>query len=203
MKGSIFDPTGQRLYLTPGERLHFMQTANQLASSKRTLCMTLAFTGCRISEALNLTKERIDVAAKTLVFETLKKRKRGVFRMVPVPTDFIDELLLFAQTIKAGDRLWPMCRTSGYLTVKQAMRVAGIAGACACPKGLRHAFAVHALSKGVPLNLIQKWMGHSSIETTSIYLNAVGAEERAIANRMWGDPEWDGNSGSVFVAMDD
>jgi len=37
---------------------------------------------------------------------------------------------------------------------------------------------------GVPLNLIQRWMGHSRIETTAIYANAVGDEERALAKRM-------------------
>lgn len=33
----------------------------------------------------------------------------------------------------------------------------------------------------VPLNMLRKWMGHASIETTAIYANAVGAEEQQIA----------------------
>jgi integrase len=47
--------------------------------------MTLAYAGCRLSEALTLTVDRIDLAAGVLVFETPKKRQAGIFRAVPVP----------------------------------------------------------------------------------------------------------------------
>jgi integrase len=36
--------------------------------------------------------------------------------------------------------------------------------------------------------MLRKWMGHSSIETTAIYANAVGKEEMEIAGRMWAAP---------------
>ena len=39
----------------------------------RTLCITLAYAGCRLSEALALTADRVDLAAGVLVFATLKK----------------------------------------------------------------------------------------------------------------------------------
>lgn len=53
------------------------------------------------------------------------------------------------------------------------------------PKGLRHAFGVHAVLSGVPLPLVQEWLGHEDIAMTAIYLAVMGAEERAIARRMW------------------
>jgi len=66
------------------------------------------------------------------------------------------------------------------------MRAAGIAnGPHAAPKGLRHGFGIHAIRSGVPLNLVQRWLGHASIKTTAIYLQAMGVEEREIAARMW------------------
>jgi integrase/recombinase XerD len=43
-----------------------------------------------------------------------------------------------------------------------------------CPKGLRHGFGVQAVSAGIPLNLVQRWLGHSQLSTTAIYANAVG-----------------------------
>ena len=186
MKGSIFDQNGTRLYLTPEERRRFIEAANQLRADRRAFCLTLALTGCRISEALNLTVEQVDTGSDVIVFETLKRRRRGVFRMVPVPTAFSREVRSL-QTKESNVRCWPWCRTTGYMMVKQTIAAAGIDGPYASPKGLRHAFAIHALSVGVPINLIQKWMGHSSIETTSIYLVAVGAEERGIAQRLWAD----------------
>ncbi|NWM20150.1 site-specific integrase, partial [Escherichia coli] len=58
-------------------------------------------------------------------------------------------------------------------------------GPMACCKGLPHWFGIRAASKSVPPNLIQRWMGHASPDTTSIYLDAVGVEEREFAKRMW------------------
>ena len=54
------------------------------------------------------------------------------------------------------------------------------------PKGLRHGFGVHAAVSGVPLNMLQKWLGHAHLSTTAIYAGAVGKEEQDIARRMWG-----------------
>jgi Site-specific recombinase XerD len=82
--------------------------------------------------------------------------------------------------------LWPYSRMTGFRYIKSIMDEAGIAdGAHKCPKGLRHGFGVHALGSGVPLNMLSKWLGHSSLETTAIYANALGEEQRDIAARMW------------------
>lgn len=65
------------------------------------------------------------------------------------------------------------------------MRDAGIADALCKPKALRHAFAVGAGQQGVPLNIVQRWLGHARIETTAIYAGAIGDEERNLARRSW------------------
>jgi site-specific recombinase XerD len=69
--------------------------------------------------------------------------------------------------------------------VKAVMRDAGIPENLCKPKALRHAFAVEAGQKGIPLNIVQRWLGHARIETTAIYANAIGKEERALARRIW------------------
>jgi len=46
--------------------------------------MTLAFAGCRLSEALALTADRLDLDAGVLTIESLKKVRTGVCRAVPV-----------------------------------------------------------------------------------------------------------------------
>jgi site-specific recombinase XerD len=58
-------------------------------------------------------------------------------------------------------------------------------GVPASPIGLRHGFGVAAVTVGIPLNLVQKWLGHAQLSTTAVYANAVGAEEKDIARRMW------------------
>lgn len=54
---------------------------------------------------------------------------------------------------------------------------------------LRHTFGTSLAMAGVPLPKIQKWMGHSSIETTMIYINFVPSEEEAdVLDRALGNP---------------
>jgi hypothetical protein len=83
---------GTRKYLTAGEREAFLRQADLADRPVRTLCMTLAYAGCRLSEALALTADRVDLAAGVLVFESLKKRRTGIFRNVPVPPALLDTL---------------------------------------------------------------------------------------------------------------
>ena len=185
---------GARKYLTAGERDAFLRAAERADRAVRTLCMTLAYAGCRLSEALALTADRVDLAAGTLVFESLKKRQRGIYRAVPVPPALLDALDLVhgvrehqARGGKGhGERLWPWSRMTGWRAVHAVMAAAGLDGPHASPKGLRHGFGVAAVSAGIPLNLVQKWLGHAQLTTTAIYANAVGAEEQDLARRMWG-----------------
>jgi integrase/recombinase XerD len=65
------------------------------------------------------------------------------------------------------------------------MRAAGLDGVPPSPKGLRHGFGLAAVTAGIPLNLVQKWLGHAQLSTTAVYANAVGEEEQSIAARMW------------------
>ena len=89
---ALHTATGARKYLTAGERDAFLRQANLAERPVRTLCMTLAYAGCRLSEALALTADRVDLAAGMLVFESLKKRRTGIFRNVPVPPALLDTL---------------------------------------------------------------------------------------------------------------
>ena len=180
---SLFARDGRRKYLTPAERSAFVAAARGHPDARlRALCLVLAYSGCRISEALALTPAGFDPHEHFVVLRSLKKRGRMVLREVPLPDWLVAEVLALAE----GDRrLWPWSRGWGWVLVKQVMTQAGILGLQASPKGLRHGFAIHAIRSGVPLNLVQRWLGHANIATTAIYADALGAEEREIATRMW------------------
>ncbi len=75
---------------------------------------------------------------------------------------------------------------TGWRAAHDVMVAARLEGPHASPKGLRHGFGVAAVSAGIPPNLVQKWLGHAPLTTTAIYADAVGAEEKDIARRMWG-----------------
>ena len=197
----LFDPAGHRKYLTPSERLRFEETAKAMDGDTATFCLMLLYTGCRISEALNLRLRHIDFESKAVIFETLKQRRDGVFRQVPLSEDYLNTLrqnhdlekrqanrkmrnqFIWTITWKEKEKQWS--RKTAYSRVMAVMEKAGLEGVAASPKGLRHGFAIACLDKGIPLNLVQKWMGHSSITTTAIYANATGEEERSIAARLW------------------
>ena len=176
----LYGARGQRKYLTA-----------EAPRETRTPCLLLAYTGCRISEALALTTDRVDLEAGAVIFASLKKRRADVYRAVPVPRRVIDALdlahdLRAPQKVGTGSRyrLW-WGRTTSWRRVQEVMRAAGITGPQANPKGLQHGFGVQAVGKGIPLNMVQKWVGHAQLSTTAIYADAVGAEEHHIATNMW------------------
>lgn len=189
----IYDPNGRRKYLTPAERQDFIRAADAALKQIGTFCGTLVHTGCRISEALALTADRVDIHEGVLIFESLKKRRKGIYRAIPVPPVFIEtldaihDLRAIRNNADAGRSvvLWPWSRPTAWRYVRAVMETAGIAGLHATPKGLRHGFGVKAVVSNVPLNMTQKWLGHAKLATTAIYANAIGPEEKQLAERMW------------------
>lgn len=187
MPGSLFDRRGHRKYLVAAERLAFVNAALRESDLIASFCLTIAVTGARISEVLALTSDRIDAANQAIVFETLKQRESGVFRAVPVPFWLLRIIGKLQPTSNA--RLWPWGRTTGWKIVKLVMRKAGIVDHLCMPKALRHSLGVEAGQQGVPLNIVQRWLGHARIETTAIYASAIGQEERNLAQRAWSSLE--------------
>lgn len=81
------------------------------------------------------------------------------------------------------------CGVVAWKLVKPVMKEAGIASFLCKPKALRHAFAIEAGQKGVPLNIVQRWFGQARIETTAVYASAIGDEERNLAKKTWSSLE--------------
>jgi len=182
---SLYTGSGRRKYLTAQERERFVAAVASCSPEVGTLCLMLAWTGCRITEALNLTHADLDVEDGMVSVRSLKKRRPGIVREVPVPPTFLIAVRQIHGIGHPKDRLWPIGRTTAWRHVKGVMALAQVGETAASPKGLRHGFGVHALRSGIPLNLLQRWLGHSDIATTAIYGDVMGAEEREIASRMW------------------
>jgi integrase len=181
MTADLRDKAGRRKYLVERERKAFIAAAKAHSTEVATFCLTLAVTGARISEVLALTGGHIDIIDRAIVFETLKQRSSGIYRAVPVPRLLISAL----PKRDATERVWGFQRTTAWKHVQTVMCIAGIARHLAMPKALRHSFAISAVQRGVPLNVLQRWLGHARLETTAIYANVLGAEERELAARTW------------------
>jgi integrase/recombinase XerD len=194
-KPTLYGPRGERKYLNAAERRRFIKAAQRAPPTVRLFCLVLTWSGGRISEVLALTPAAIDIDSGVANLETLKRRKRGIIRQVPLPTHVLREL---ERTFRLGwrqrdpdlaaERLWRWSRTTAWRRVKAVMAAAGVIGTPAMPKGLRHGFGVTAFQSNVPPHLVQRWLGHASLSTTSIYGNVIGPEERAFAERMWSQP---------------
>ncbi|MCP3476684.1 site-specific integrase [Bradyrhizobium sp. CCGUVB1N3] len=190
--GSLFGPGGSRKYLNVFELRRFVAAALRAPPKIRLFCLLLRWTGARISEVLALVPRSIDYEAGVVSIVTLKRRKPGIVRQVPIPPWLVTELtsvfkLKSAQRDPhlAARRLWRWSRTTAWRYVKAIMIQAGIVGMQAMPKGLRHGFGVGAIRAKVPLTLLQRWLGHASLRSTAVYLDVSGAEEQEIARRMW------------------
>lgn len=191
---SLFAQSGSRKYLSGAERRRFLESAQGLPPNERLFCLTLAWSGARISEVLGLTPSAIDLDTGVACIETLKRRKRGIVRQVPLPDGLLRELdRTFGLTLCRGNgalsakRLWCWSRTTAWRRIKVIMSRAEITGTPAMPKGLRHSFGVQAFQANVPPHLVQRWLGHASLQTTAIYADVMGPDERAFAARMWSE----------------
>jgi integrase/recombinase XerD len=189
---SLYGSTGGRKYLNAAERRRFFKASRRAALEVQLFCLILSLTGGRISEILALTPAAIDIESCVANITTLKRRRRGLVRQVPLPRKIIGELneafhlrRRQRQPDSACRRIWRWSRTTAWRRVKEVMAEAKITGSSATPKGLRHGFGVNAFQSLVPPHLVQRWLGHASLRTTAIYAEVIGPEERAFATRMW------------------
>jgi integrase/recombinase XerD len=189
---SLYGSTGSRKYLNAAERRRFIRAARRAPLDVQLFCLVLSLSGGRISEILALTPAAIDIDSYVVNITTLKRRKSGIVRQVPLPRGILSKLNQVFHLRRnqrdpdsSGRRIWNWSRTTAWRRVKEIMAAANVSGTPAMPKGLRHGFGVNAFQSLVPPHLVQRWLGHASLRTTSIYGDVVGAEERRFAARMW------------------
>ena len=189
---SLFQPNGGRKYLNAAERRRFRQTCRSSAPEVRLFCLLLYSSGCRISEALALTPAAIDIDSCAATFRTLKRRRKGVMRQVPLPARLVHSLdRTFGLRRRQQDanlvseRIWAWSRSTAWRRVKAIMVAAAVTRSAAMPKGLRHSFGVVGFQSSIPPHLVQRWLGHASLETTAVYGDVAGNEERDFASRIW------------------
>ncbi len=138
--------------------------------------------GLRLSEGLNLQVGDID-AARGLVH--VHRGKGAKDRYIPLPTYTLHWLRRYWLTHQHKRFLFPADgrKHTGLSTAKTPMSATAVQDAMKLITNkldfgkkvythtLRHSYATHLLEAGVSLKVIQQYLGHSSLQTTMIYLH--------------------------------
>ena len=130
--------------------------------------------GLRKSEIVSLSVDWITAETGSL---HIHNGKGGVDRVVPLPKRTLSILKEhWKREQPSGKFLFESKhrsrRTLSGETIRKALKAAAKTAGInrsVCLHTLRHCYASHLMEYGVPLPLIQRWMGHKSITTTMVY----------------------------------
>lgn len=159
----------------------------------RALLLTLYNSGARVSEITALRREQVQLElAAGLSLELHGKGRKE--RVVPLWTETAQVLRAWFRELgsQSSGVAFPSARGQALSRdgVDYLLRQAVTAAATACPSlttkkvsphVLRHSTAMHLFQAGVDMAVIALWLGHESLETTHIYVEAdLATKERAL-----------------------
>ncbi|WP_371364894.1 Tyrosine recombinase XerD [Sporomusa rhizae] len=163
-------------------RLILSEELRQKDYSSWFLVFFLSRTGCRITEAINITVASIDFSSRTLRARILKRR--DIYeRAIPLTGEVIGVIAEYIASIglQRHDKLFSFTRKTAYIKVQKACRKAGFDDKRCHPHTLRHTFAVNAILNGVPIPVLQSWLGHRDIYNTLVYTQVLATDSRQFA----------------------
>ena len=171
--------------LSKAEYMRLVNTAKQKGNERLNLLLqTICGTGIRVSELQYITVEAVK-CGKAVV--SLKGKTRSVFLV----RDLQKKLLRYAaeQNIKSGAIFItrngkPMSRTNIWREMKNLCVQAGVDPQKVFPHNLRHLFARTFYGIEKDIAKLADILGHSSINTTRIYIITTGNEHRQRMERM-------------------
>ena len=147
--------------------------------------------GLRVSEATKMRCEHIDFSRRSLFVKEAKGKRD---RMLPLPQVVIGPLRGWLKGRKKGP-VFPSPR-GGHLTTRAVQLLfkrtavkAGLEDALKArkyhPHSFRHEFAVRLLRSGADIMEIKDLLGHSNLQTTTIYLATDPDRMRAAVDRVY------------------
>lgn len=149
--------------------------------------LTAYWHACRVSEILSLTPESVKDGYLNL--NRLKGSNATVQPLVYHPDSLLDEktrMMTYAQTVKPGQKLFPLTRFKVDKLMKRYGAKAGIPRPLCHAHVLKHSLAKHMLKRGADLPTIQQYLGHKSLSSTGEYLKSNDIEASANLSRIMG-----------------
>jgi len=147
-----------------------------ISNLKHRLMISLLYgAGLRASELLNLKVKDLEIDKN---YGFVRQGKGNKDRLFIIPSSLKQELinLIENEGLNEEDYLFTSNRQEGYSIrslqeiIKKAVRISKIEKQVH-PHTLRHSFATHLVEQGNSISEVQSLLGHSSPETTQIYLH--------------------------------
>ena len=153
-------------FLTPLEVTAMVKASTRYRD--RMIIKTLFFLAIRNSELCSMDIKDIDFINKNVKVVQGKNKKD---RYISINRAFIKDLKEWVKDRKEG-KLFKISNRHLRIIIKNAAIKAGIRDAEVIhPHTLRHSYATYLQNSGVSLNTIQQILGHSRIETTTVYVH--------------------------------
>ena len=171
--------------LTKEEYDRLLTAARESGQERLALIMeTLCATGIRVSELRYITVEAALAGRATI---TLK----GKIRTILLPAKLCRKLVKYARKQKtASGEIFltksgrPITRRQVWFELKRLCKAAGVEPTKVFPHNLRHLFATTFYRAQRDIVRLADMLGHSSIDTTRIYLMVSGAEQQRQLDRL-------------------
>ena len=163
--------------LTKAEYRKLLKTAYKLGKKRTALVMeTICGTGIRVSELQYITVEAVRQGYSAVSL-------KGKIRFIIIPQKLSEKLLEYAQekSIDSGEIFQTrtgkiLSRRQIWSDMKYVSIVAGVEPSKVFPHNLRHLFATEFYRECKDIVKLADVLGHSSIDTTRIYLISTGIE---------------------------
>ena len=171
-------------YFTPEEAEALVEAAPSYTT--RMAFRIMLRTGLRVSEALSLRRSDLRLNQDPPVISIRpevpgNKARKG--REVPVPADLLQSLADLA-SFHSKDRDRPMLDITRQWvgeSMKRAAANVGIDPARAHPHAFRHTYGRNCVLRGVPIPVLQQWLGHQSLADTQRYVELAGAHHKWVS----------------------
>ncbi len=171
--------------LTQAEYLKLINKAQELGKERLSLLMqTICATGIRVSELKYITVETVKVGKAEISL-------KGKIRTILLTGKLCKKLLKYAKhkKITSGEIFitrsgMGLGRKQIWAEMKALCKKSGVAAGKVFPHNLRHLFARAFYKVCKDVAKLADVLGHSSIETTRIYLISTGAEHLQTLNKL-------------------
>ena len=181
----------RKIFADPGRELSRAEYFRLLNAARSTgnkrsqlLLETICSTGIRVSELQFITAEAVRRHKASI-------RCKGKCREILLPAELCHRLTRWCQKhrIHTGPVFLsrqgkPLCRVTVWKLLKALCSRANVAWKKVFPHNLRHLFARTFYDLEKNISKLADLLGHSSIETTRIYIMESGAEHERLLNKM-------------------